>query len=130
VPGGESKAPAKARGRTSKVAPTAYVSRVIVGVARELGRSVQTVARESFAVTLWTWYWLDDLTRETRMRDRFDRLDTASLSALAFHEPAKLRGVEMQLLSEAGELSDMMAETRARAEARVAAIARAVPVES
>jgi hypothetical protein len=91
---------------------------------------VQTVARESFAVTLWTWYWLDDLTRETRMRDRFDRLDAASLSALAFHEPAKLRGVEMQLLSEAGELSDMMAETRARAEARMAAIARAVPVEN
>jgi hypothetical protein len=130
VPGGESKAPAKARGRTSKVAPTAYVSRVIVGVARELGRPVQVVARESFAVTLWTWYWLDDLTRETRMRDRFDRLDAASLSALAFHEPAKLRGVEMQLLSEAGELSDMMAETRARAEARMAAIARAVPVEN
>lgn len=58
------------------------------------------------------------------MRERFARLDAASLTALAFHEPGKLQQVEMQLLADAGELADMMAETRAQLEARVARIAQ------
>jgi hypothetical protein len=105
------------------------VQRVIVTVARAMGQPVSVVARQSFALTLWTWYWLSDLDRERQMQDRFGRLDTASLTAMAFHDPKSLRSIESQILADAGALAPMARDVRAEALERVARIAAATPVE-
>lgn len=91
-----------------------YVARVIVQTARETGRPVRELAAESFALTLWTWGELKQMEREASVERLGERTDLAGLVAVAFHEPAALQKAELRYLKEAGRLSSMLDNTRAR----------------
>lgn len=102
---------------------------MIVQVAQATGATVREVAGESYALTLWTWAQVQRLTREDAVERLGDRTDMAGLMAVAFHEPAKLQQAEVRYLAAAGRLDATLRTARARAEAMMAKIAAARPVE-
>lgn len=71
-------------------------------MAQETGQSVREVARESYAVTLWTFRQLQDIGRIERVRHLGERIDTAALMAMAFHEPKRLQDAEREYRQQAG----------------------------
>lgn len=102
---------------------------MIVSVARETGQPVRAVAQESFALTLWTWATVQPIWREEHVERMGERTDMAGLMAVAFHEPGKLQQAELRYLKAAGQLQATLAQSRARAEAMMARLATAQPVE-
>lgn len=54
------------------------------------GRDVLTVARDSYALTLYTHWHLEQRRRLTMITQKSERLDLAGLMAGAFHEPKSL----------------------------------------
>lgn len=98
-----------------------YVTRVVVQTAQATGQPVREVARESFALTLWTWAELQQMDREAAVDRMGDRTDMAGLTAMAYHEPQSLQKAELRYLSAAGRLSRMLDETRDRLTAVAAA---------
>jgi hypothetical protein len=59
-------------------------------VAVATGRGVLEVARESFALTLYTWWHLEQRRRLEAVSRKLERFDMAGSMAQAFHEPGKL----------------------------------------
>lgn len=104
---------------------------MIARVAATHGRPFPAVAREPYALTLYTFAQLQEHERIMGLVDRFRALETAGLLAFAFHEPKRLGDVYHELRREAGALpSD--AESRALADEIIAAVKahdaqRAVP---
>ena len=103
---------------------------MVVETATRTGRGVGAVARESFALTLWTWAELAQLKRERQVDRMGERTDLAGLVAVAFHEPASLQKAEYRYLSAAGTLSRMLDSTRDRMEQQRDAVARALAAQS
>jgi hypothetical protein len=103
---------------------------VIVTVARAFARPLEEVARDSFAVTLWAWHWHETTRGEERLQARFDRLDAASLTAVALGDPKRLQRIETDLLAEAGLLRGILQTSRERAMSRLDRIASARPIPS
>jgi hypothetical protein len=97
-----------------------YVARVVVQVARATARPVAEVARDSFALTLWTWGEIMAMDREATVERMGERTDLAGLVAVAFHEPSKLQQAELRYLKAAGRLTSMIDQAKARALALVA----------
>lgn len=75
------------------------------------GRSVLAVAQESFALTLYTWWHLEQRRRLEAVGRKLERFDMAGSMAQAFHEPgnlpdgyhdfmATLRSIDPQLVGE------------------------------
>lgn len=54
------------------------------------GREVLAVAHESFALTLYTHWHLEQRRRLTMIAQKSERLDLAGLMAGAYHEPKSL----------------------------------------
>ena len=75
---------------------------MLVRVAQETGQSVRSVAKESYAVTLWTFKQLQDIGRIERVKSLGERIDTAALMAMAFHEPKTLQDAEREYRRQAG----------------------------
>ena len=73
-----------------------------MSVARETGQPFRAVAEESYAVTLYQFMQLQDMQRIERVQELGKRLDVAALSAVAFHEPAKLKDAEREYRDQAG----------------------------
>jgi hypothetical protein len=63
---------------------------------------VATVARQPYALTLWTWAHLSVALRIESLTRRADAIHAASLQAAAFHEPKRLKDASDQLNAEAG----------------------------
>ncbi len=63
---------------------------VIARVAREHGRSVQAVASDSYALTLWTYLQSEEAERLTSLTREHNRIQLADMIAVGFHEPKKL----------------------------------------
>jgi hypothetical protein len=59
-----------------------------------------TVARDSYALTLWTWWHLIQQDRRAWIDAKLDRFDLAGMIAHAQHEPKKLGEQYEQFLSE------------------------------
>jgi hypothetical protein len=96
------------------------VARVVVQVARATARPVAEVARDSFALTLWTWGEIMAMDREATVERMGERTDLAGLVAVAFHEPSKLQQAELRYLKAAGRLTSMIDQAKARTLALVA----------
>lgn len=62
----------------------------IVQVAKACGRSVVEVARQSYALTLWTSWHLGQQQRMQWIDDRSNRFDLAGLITAGYHEPSSL----------------------------------------
>jgi hypothetical protein len=107
------------------------VARVIIEAAMATGQPVAAVAASPFALTLWTWGEVRRIRRAEAVERLGERTDLAGLVAVAFHEPSKLQQAEWRYLKEAGTLSTMLDETRARLTALAAqmdaAASRTVP---
>lgn len=97
--------------------------------ASRTGRGLTTVARESFALTLWTWAELRMMDREATVRRMGERTDLAGQVAIAFHQPQDLQKMEMRYLKAAGQLSQMFDQTRERLTALSQRMAQAVVKE-
>lgn len=54
------------------------------------GRDVLSVARESYALTLYTHWHLEQRRRLDQIARHSERFDLAGLMAAAYHEPTKL----------------------------------------
>lgn len=102
---------------------------MVVQVAIASGRTVAEVARQSFALTLWTWAELQEIEREETVRRLGERTDLAGQVAIAFHQPQDLQKLELRYLKAAGQLSEMFEKARSRASDLIAQISRASPQE-
>jgi hypothetical protein len=69
------------------------------------------------------------IAREASVERMGERTDLAGLVAVAFHDPPKLAQAELRYLKAAGQLQATLAQSRARAEAMMARLATAQPVE-
>ena len=87
------------------------------------------MARESFALTLWTWAEVRAMEKEDAVTRLGDRTDLAGLVAVAFHQPQDLQKMEMRYLKAAGRLSQMFEETRERMTDLAARMQRAVEAQ-
>lgn len=110
------------------------MTRVLVETAATCGRPVHKILRDPYALTLWTWADVQRQKQEASVRRMGERTDAAGLTAVAFHDPAKLQQAELRYLKAAGALSQMVATRKARAEAMVtkinAALAANAPSEA
>lgn len=77
--------------------PLFPVASVLVRVAKEVGPSFRAVAKQPYALTLYLFCVLLDGDRIERAIEDSVRLDNASLTALAFHEPKKLGKLERSI---------------------------------
>lgn len=59
-------------------------------MAAATGREVLTVARESFALTLYTFWHLEQRRRLNQILQRAERFDLAGLMAYAVNQPKEL----------------------------------------
>lgn len=108
---------------------------MIARVARESGRSIRDVARESYALTLWAFLQSEESRRlDSLVADRRD-INAAYMSAVAFHKPEKLSLFENQWRADVTRPKDLPAtreELSRRAdeiwEQHSAALRRKVPV--
>lgn len=105
-----------------------FVRRVIVETAQTMGQPVREVAGESFAVTLWTWAEVRQMSREASVERMGERTDMAGQVAIAFHQPQDLQKMEMRYLKAAGQLSQMFENTKARLERIAEQAAKAKPI--
>src|SRR4029077_11341994 len=94
---------------------------VVVGVAKAFARSVQDVMEQPWALTLWTWMELTEYERISGLVAEQIELHGAFHTALAFHEPKRLKDEEwewkkraglIQSAEEAFELARQMIEGR------------------
>ena len=99
---------------------------MLVETASRTGRGVSEVARDSFALTLWTWAELRTMEREAVVTRMGERTDLAGQVAIAFHQPQDLQKMEMRYLKAAGQLSQMFDQTRERLTALSQRMAQAV----
>jgi hypothetical protein len=99
---------------------------VVVETATRTGRGVGEVARDSFALTLWTWAEVRAMEREAAVTRLGERTDLAGQVAIAFHQPQDLQKMEMRYLKAAGQLSQMFDQTRERLTALSQRMAQAV----
>lgn len=74
----------------------------MIRVARALGRTIQAVARDPYALTLWTFFALQEQERIDHNVERFRDIDRAGLVAFAFHEPKRLGEAWHDLHAELG----------------------------
>ncbi len=63
---------------------------MIVYVATRTHRGMLDVARESYALTLWSSLQLSELEERDAQRERYARYDLAGMIAMAHHEPKAL----------------------------------------
>lgn len=82
------------------------VGQVLVGVAKKMGQAVSAVMREPYALTLWTWWLLQEQEDRERLRLEHARIDAAGLQAIAFHDPKQLAKVEERFLHRVRESSE------------------------
>jgi hypothetical protein len=64
---------------------------VITRVAREHGRSVRATARESYALTLWTFLQSEEVQRFSSLIRERENLMLADMVRVGFHMPNKFR---------------------------------------
>jgi hypothetical protein len=82
-------------------------------VAVATGRDVLTVARDSYALTLYTHWHLEQRRRLDLIARKSERFDLAGLMAAAYHEPTKLTEsyrTFMDSLRPAGPSTPLVAE--------------------
>jgi hypothetical protein len=91
-----------------------FVRRVLVETAREGGQSIEGIARQSFALTLWMWAELRLMHREAYIERMGERTDLAGQVAIAFHQPQDLQKMEMRYMKAAGQLSKMFDASKDR----------------
>lgn len=77
------------------------MGQVLVNVARLTGQPVRDVLREPYALTLWTWWIIQEQQERETLRLEHARIDAAGLQALAFHAPKQLHKVESDFLARA-----------------------------
>ena len=65
---------------------------MIASVARVSGRSVESVASDSYALTLYTHLHNEDIEYRDSLRREEESITHAEMIAVAFHEPKKLKG--------------------------------------
>jgi hypothetical protein len=99
--------------------PKLPVASVLIRVARDVGPSFLEVARQPYALTLYLFCVLIDHDRIQAAIDTNRRLDSASLMAVAFHEPKNLKKIERSL---SGKPSLPSAEDRKAAMERTRAL--------
>lgn len=58
------------------------------------GRAVRDVSEDSYALTLWTWWHLEQQEKIRGIRREAERQDAAVLAAFAQHSPERL--IELQ----------------------------------
>jgi hypothetical protein len=71
-----------------------------VRVARETGQPVRLVARQSFALTLYTLWHLQQWARVASFEQQALQHHNAGLLAFAMHEPRKLTGLHERFVAE------------------------------
>lgn len=69
---------------------------MIARVARESGQTLREVARESYALTLWTFLQSEESRRLESLVIERRQIDAAYLAAAAFHDPKKISVFENQ----------------------------------
>lgn len=106
-----------------------------MSVARSTGRPAAVVAHQDYRWTMWEYVQLQDLERLDAIRRGHERHDLAGLSAIAFHEPKRLRS-EREAFEREAERSSLSPErlaqiaaehahARAEAERRIRILRRA-----
>lgn len=86
------------------------------------GRDVLAVARESYALTLYTHWHLEQRRRLDQITRKSERFDLAGLMAAAYHEPKAIRERYEDFLA---SLRDKAASIDEQALARQIAVIRA-----
>lgn len=105
---------------------------MLVRVATATGRNVLEVAHDSFALTLWTYWHLEERERRDAISQRVDRFDLASLVTIGRVDPPELDKMLTRYLSArtvplpTQEVQRSAAE--ARALAHIAAHRRMTPI--
>lgn len=91
---------------------------VIVDVAVATGRQVLDVARDSFALTLYTFWHLEQRRRLDALTRKSERFDLAGLMAQGFHSPKELPDRYSEFLATLKPATavspDRVAQSRAR----------------
>lgn len=95
------------------------MSAVIVRVAKETGQDVLSVSRQSFALTLYTLWHLQQWARVESFEAQARAHHAASLAAFAMHEPGKLKNLHDRFLVESSPRKRIVVVDRM---ARVAAM--------
>ena len=93
------------------------------------GRGVLEVARESFALTLYTWWHLEQRRHLTAIAGKMERFDAAGLMAQAFHKPSSLPDGYHDFLAKLAPASDRVPESGGTLNARQLAVIRAAHAE-
>jgi hypothetical protein len=99
-----------------------------VRVAVATGRPVLAIARESYALTLWTWAHLEQQRDIERALARGDRFDAAGLMAVALHDPKKLDPLRDEFVRSLGVRTPARQSTNTERIARARAMADKVDV--
>lgn len=99
------------------------VATIIVSVAAQCGRAVRDVARESYALTLYTYWHLEQQRLVERWERASERFDLSGLVGLAMHKPAELHTQHERFLSEVDSYRVETAATIAARAARVSELA-------
>jgi hypothetical protein len=77
---------------------------VLVRVAVATSRSVASVARDNYVLTLWTFHHLQQLDYVESLHERGRQLNLGGLVAAAFHDPKRLGDEHRQLQADSGLL--------------------------
>ena len=94
------------------------------------GRGVLEVAHESFALTLYTFWHLEQRRRLDAVERRLERFDMEGSMAHAFHEPGKLPEQYHEFLAELREPRTSPSGERLPAYATQDPVARARQIET
>jgi len=114
----------------ASIAPKDPVGFIIVQVAKGTGTSFKIQAREDYAVTLYTFLQLEQAKKLDSLLEEGGRIEQASLMAIAFHEPKKLKGASEALRRKIMNVPDRATAIRLAAEIWKKANPIAVPKES
>jgi hypothetical protein len=89
------------------------------------GRDVLAVARESYALTLYTHWHFEQRRRLDQIARKSERFDMAGLMAAAYHEPSKLQDRYDEFAASLRAPTGVAIEPSAVALARQIAVVRA-----